>query len=118
MATQCLLDAKEALETLNFKAIFSIYTQDFVFEDVPAGLRITDFAGLEGYFTHLAGLPGVAFSDIRIFDGGDFAGLEWTWSGSHHRTGETYHVRGASVIELHDGKIARESIYYDPRTAI
>ena len=118
MTTQCLLDAKEALETLNHKAILSIYAEDFLFEDVPAGLRITDRAGLEGYFSNLFSLPGVAFTDVRIFDSGDFAVLEWTWSGTHRKTGEAYHVRGVSVIELRGGKIARESIYYDPSLAL
>lgn len=114
MTTQSLLDAKQALETLDHRAIFTIYAEDFLFEDVPDGLRITDRAELEGYFTHLFSLPGVKFSDIRIYDGGTFAAVEWTWSGIHRRTGEVYRVRGASVIELRGGKIARESIYYDP----
>jgi ketosteroid isomerase-like protein len=117
MTAQCLLDAKKALETLDLTKVASIYAMDFIFEDVPAGQRITDRARLEGYFTRLFSLPGVEFSDICIYDGGTFAALEWTWSGIHRMTGEVYHVRGASVIELRGGKIARESIYYDPSPA-
>ncbi len=78
MTTQCLLDAKEALETLDLAKISRIYATDFIFEDIPGREVINDQAALHGYFSRLFALPGVAFSDIRIFDGGTFAALEWT----------------------------------------
>ncbi len=118
MITKCLLDAKEALETLDLKRIQSIYAEDFVFEDVSGGERITERASLNDYYEKLFSFPNVSFSDFRIYDGGTFGALEWTWSGINRKTEEDYHIHGASVIELRSGKIARESIYYDPRPAI
>ena len=118
MITEALLVAKEALEELNLDKILSACAENAVFEDVPAGERIIGKSGLRSYFEQLFSLPGVAFSDIRIFVGGDFAALEWAWSGLKRDTGEPYRVRGASVIELREGKIARESIYYDPKPVL
>jgi ketosteroid isomerase-like protein len=117
MTAKCLLDAKTALETLDLEMVASIYAPEALFEDVPAGLKITDKAKLREYFTGLFNLPGVAFSDIRIFDGGDFGVIEWTWSGVNRKTVSPFHVRGVSMVELRDGRFARESIYYDPAPA-
>ena len=115
MITKTLLDAKEALEELNLKKILKAYDDPFIFEDIPNGFRLSDREHLSQYFSSLFSMPGVAFSDIRIFDGGQFAALEWTWSGINQGSGKGFSIRGASVIEIRNQKIARESIYYDPR---
>jgi steroid delta-isomerase-like uncharacterized protein len=118
MLTKPLLQAKKGLEELDIDQILDVYAEDAVFEDISDSQRITDRAQLRNYYEQLFSLPGVAFSDICIFDGQIFAAIEWTWSGRKRQTGKEYHVRGASVIELRDGKIIRESIYYDPRSAV
>jgi ketosteroid isomerase-like protein len=115
MVTKALLDAKEALEELDVDKMLSVYSENTVFEDIPAGLQILDKTGLRSYFEQLFSLPGVAFSEIRIFDGDNFAAIEWSWSGLKRETREPYRVKGASVIELQEDKIVRESIYYDPK---
>ena len=118
MPSKALLNAKKALEELNLEKILSIYAENAVFEDISAGQRIMDKTTLRTYFEQLFSLPGVSFSDIRILDGSNFAVIEWIWSGLKCDTGETYRVRGASVVELWKGKIVRESIYYDPKPAL
>jgi steroid delta-isomerase-like uncharacterized protein len=118
MTTSALQVAKEALESLDVDKILSAYAENFLFEDRAAGEAIQDRSALRAYFQKLFTFPGVRFSDIRVFDGDDFAALEWTWSGVKRITGEPFHVRGASVIELYQGKICRETIYYDPRPAL
>ncbi len=115
MKTKALLDAKEALEMLDVDLILSAYAEDFLFEDPSAEQNIQDKTSLRSYFQSLFSLPKACFSDIHIFDGGDFAAIEWTWSGVRRTTGEPFRVRGASVIELSEGKIRRETIYYDPK---
>lgn len=118
MTSPALLHAKQALEQLDAEKIVSAYADPFVFEDVPSAERITDHAGLREYFERLFRLPGVAFHDIRVLPAETFAALEWTWSGTRRSSAGTYRIRGASVIELRGGKIARETIYYDPREAL
>jgi ketosteroid isomerase-like protein len=118
MSVKVLQDAKEALEALNLDEIVKIYANRFLFEDVSANEQITDRKALKEYFQRLFSLPQVSFSDIRIFEGECFAILEWTWGGVKRNTGEPFRVKGVSVIELSEGKIARESIYYDPKPAL
>lgn len=118
MKSPSLERAKLALEQLDADAIMAAYKKPFVFEDVPSGETITDTEGLRAYFQALFALPNVAFSDVRIYEAEAFAVLEWTWSGRKRSTGERHQVRGVSVIELRDGRIARETIYYDPRAPL
>jgi hypothetical protein len=117
MPANVLQEAKAALEGLNTDKILEIYAEQFVFEDTPANLLITDRKKLGEYFQQLFSMPEVSFSDIEIHEAESFAVIEWTWGGVNQATGETFHVRGASILELEDNKVRRESIYYDPRPA-
>jgi hypothetical protein len=117
MSTHTLLDAKKALEGLNTNKILEIYADRFVFEDTTAKLLINDRKRLGEYFQQLFSMPEVSFSDIEIHEAESFAVIEWTWGGVNQATGETFHVRGASILELEDNKVRRESIYYGPRPA-
>ena len=118
MKTHSLQQAKEGLEELDLDKIVGAYGDPFVFEDVPGGERITNRSALRVYFENLFGLPDVAFSEIRIYEADTFACIEWTWSGTKRSSGEPYRIRGCSAVELREGKIARESIYFDPREAL
>jgi steroid delta-isomerase-like uncharacterized protein len=108
-----LIEAATALQELDAQRLVSAYAEEALFEDVPEGRRITDRAELRSYFERLFSLPGIGFSDVRVFDGGSFAAIEWVWSGQRRDSGESFQARGVSLIELRDGKIVRESIYYD-----
>lgn len=118
MPSKSLQEAKEALEELDADRLLSAYAEEFLFEDTSAGVQIMDEPGLRSYFQQLFSSPGVAFSGVHIFDGGNFAVIEWIWSGVKHATRESFRVKGASILELLEGKIVRESIYYDPRPAL
>ena len=118
MPAKALKEAKEALEGLDADRIVEVYSNEFLFEDSSSKAHITDRKELREYFQQLFALPGVSFSDIRIFEAESFAALEWTWSGVKGDSGEPYRVKGASVIELREGKISRETIYYDPKPAL
>ena len=65
------------------------------------------------FFSAWSGILGYQHSGWRAL-----RSLEWTWSGLKRQSKERYQVRGASVIELQQGKIGRESIYYDPKPAM
>ena len=118
MSGKALKEAKEALEGLDADRIVNVYANEFLFEDSSSKECITDRKALREYFQQLFALPQVSFSDIRIFEAGSFATIEWIWSGVKRDTGKPYRVKGASVIELREGKISRETIYYDPRPAL
>jgi steroid delta-isomerase-like uncharacterized protein len=116
MTAKILLDARDSLEGKNTAKIVGIYADKFLFEDTTLLKRITDQTSLRHYFEQLFSLPQVSFSDIKIFEAEDFAAIEWTWSGMNPANGEPYHVRGVSVMELSDGMVTRESIYYNPNS--
>jgi steroid delta-isomerase-like uncharacterized protein len=118
MDANVLENAKVALETRDAERIVACYADAFVFEDIASNERITDRGELAQYFERLFSLPGVSFSDVVLLGGDGWAALEWTWSGARRNSEGEYRVRGASIIELRDGRIARETIYYDPRPAI
>ena len=71
----------------------------------------------------------VDFPDFKIetksaFGAGDWSGSEWVMSGtfayssipSMTATGKTFSVRGASVTQLRNGKISRNSDYWNMTT--
>ncbi len=104
--------ARAALESLSARDIVECYAERFVFEDPQANERITERQTLAAYFQALFALPGVRFTNICAFEAERWAAVEWTWHG-RTRSGEAFAIRGASVMELEEGKIARETIYYD-----
>jgi steroid delta-isomerase-like uncharacterized protein len=111
-----LQSAAASLESLDMDKLVSHYADRFLFEDLPGNLRITSRERLESYYRNLFALPGVEFEVTSMFGCDDWAGLEWIWSGTTPGQGAEYRIKGASIIEMRDGRIARETIYYDPRT--
>lgn len=117
MVTKVLKLAEDALVNLNAEALISLYSETFVFEDTSSGDYITDKEKLREYFDRLFALPEVMFSDVKFFARGDQGWGEWTWSGKSLKSDLDYSVRGASLFVLSEGKIKRETIFYDPRPA-
>jgi ketosteroid isomerase-like protein len=109
--------AESALRALDARKILQAYHADFLFEDIPSHQEISDRDELLAYFESLFSLPMVAFDDIVIYEAADFAAIEWTWSGVNRSSGAPYRIRGASIIELREGLIAVEKLFYDPRAA-
>lgn len=115
--SELLHNAAAALEALDTEYLVSHYADSFLLEDAPNSLRITTKEQLTSYYRNLFALPGVGFEVTSLFTCGGWAGLEWIWSGTKPGQDGGYRIKGASIIEIRGGKIARESIYYDPRTA-
>ncbi|MDH3538441.1 MAG: nuclear transport factor 2 family protein [Acidimicrobiia bacterium] len=106
--------ATEALERLDVEALVAHYAADFVFEDVAADIAITTREELRRYYGGLFSMPGVAFTDVYVFvDDSGRGGGEWTWSG-FGEDGNPFSIRGASIFEVEDSGITRETIYYLP----
>ncbi len=108
--------AKVALERGDAEALVDCYTDPCFLEDAPSGETWTTHEALAPMYRRLLARPTV-FSDVRVLEGDGWAAIEWTWSGVNRRTSVPFRIRGASVIELGEGRIARETLYYDPRPA-
>jgi len=64
--------------------------------------------------------PDLKIEVQSLFVAGDWAGAEWIQSGTYtgevagvEVTGKHFSGRGASIIELREGKIRREAMYWD-----
>jgi steroid delta-isomerase-like uncharacterized protein len=115
---ELLNEARKALESLDAEGLVSRYADDFVFKDVSSGNVITSREKLLEYYQRLFAMPDVSFTDVSFFSCGDRAAGEWTWSGTKGDGGTRFSVKGASIFELREGRIASEMIFYDPRPAM
>jgi len=102
--------------------LMALFTDDCVYEDVALGRleqgkeRVR--ALVESVFVDLADFK----MEVRsAFGLGDWAATEWTMTGrfvhssvpSLAATGRSFAVRGATMLELRDGRILRNSDYLD-----
>jgi steroid delta-isomerase-like uncharacterized protein len=103
-------------------AVVALFTDDATYEDVPFGLvnhgaaEIHAFA--QFFFTVVPDLHvDLVNSDLK----GGHGTIEWVFSGTDvglYNTGNTFSVRGATVIDVHGTKITRNSDYYDLATIL
>jgi steroid delta-isomerase-like uncharacterized protein len=106
--------------------LLALFTDDVVFEDVTLGAvnhgrnALRDFAA--GVFAAFEDLKFELKSRVVASDGKSGA-MEWTWRGRQTKdlpglaaTNKPFEVRGATVVEFADGKISRDSDYWDLAT--
>lgn len=98
------------------------YAADAIYEDVPAG---TSYVGIDNIKQSLgediAYAPDVMVEVVSSFVSGDRGVMEWVWSGTQTgdipgllpATGKAFSVRGVSTFTFADGKIKKQSDYYD-----
>ena len=104
----------EAWSSGDAARVAALYTEQAVREDVPTGTVSRGRAEIGAFAMGLF----EADADVRLdvtdgFAGETWAVVEWTFSGTRQETGGALTFRGASVLELEDGLISRESDYYD-----
>ncbi len=102
--------------------IAAFYTDDCFKEDIAVGKvahgKEEMKALIGGAF---AAMPDMEIELVTLFDSGDWAATEWIMSGSYSNdypgfplaAGRRFSVRGASVMELRNGKIRRISDYWN-----
>ncbi len=117
----------EAWSTNDPEKMFGLFSETFIYEDVPSGHQCRTLDELKAFFERT-----FSFSpDFKIilkggFLNGDFACFEWTMTGSNPgeqaKNGDhsdqptlekTYPTRGITIWELDGGKVKRNSDYYD-----
>ena len=125
-AEKMLRDWNQSWNAHEVESILSYFTDDIVFEDLGGARVIRGKAQMRTWVNETLS----AFPDFRtdlksLFVSGRWAGSEWVASGTlkgrlHHLepTGRSYSVRGASIMELRDGKIKRNTDFYDSATMI
>jgi steroid delta-isomerase-like uncharacterized protein len=94
--------------------VAAYFTDDAIYEDVTLGQvhqgksAIKAFA--QGTFDML---PGYAMKQQSLVLGNGSAAVEWVMSGTYGETGKSFSVRGVSVMQLENGKIRRNSDYWN-----
>jgi len=97
-----------------------VFTSDVSYEDVAFGevshgsAEFRKFAASE-----FEAVPDLKVELVRATVSKGHGTIEWTFSGTDkdiYKTGKKFSVRGVSVIEVRDGKIARSLDYYDAAT--
>jgi len=104
--------------------IVAFFTDDCVYENIP---REQAYRGKEGVRTYVKAcydaIPDFKVEATSVFVSGDWAACEWVMSGTQSGvtadfpgTGKSFKMRGSSIVQLKDGKIHRNSDYWDMAT--
>jgi ketosteroid isomerase-like protein len=118
-----LREWQAAIEALDLERTMIFYAGDATYED-PAQIGNSVYpAVMKGYeikalYDSVYSLPEVSFEFTSSFVSvdGSKAVAEWVWRGGSGPEVE-YAIRGVSLLEMQDGKIAREVIVYDTRNS-
>jgi steroid delta-isomerase-like uncharacterized protein len=114
-------DLLDAWSSHNTEKTLSFYTDDCILEDLAFGGVKRGKGEVRDYINiTFVMFPDVNFKVTSTFCSGDWCASEWVMSGTHKgdapklpATGKNFAIRGVSIIELKDGKIKRESEYYN-----
>jgi steroid delta-isomerase-like uncharacterized protein len=125
MATDAEKKIKDELAAVNshdVNKILPFFTDDCVYEDVALGLVSRGKKELNGFFnTVFVDLPDFKLEVKSVFGASDWVGFEWVMTGTFAHssipgmpaTGKKFSVRGASIRELRNGKVSRNSDYWN-----
>lgn len=119
--TQVLNDYAAAWNSHDTEKLVSLFTDDCVYEELGIGVikrgKEELRAFINGFF---ANFPDVNFEPKSSFISGNWYCAEWVWTGTYKgnapglpATGKKVSIRGVSVGELKEGKIKRNSDYYN-----
>jgi steroid delta-isomerase-like uncharacterized protein len=99
--------------------VAAVFAPDGVYEDVPSETISEGADALkewaQGYFDAFTEVAQSVVSWNEIPGG---AVAEWLVEGTHRESGNAVSFRGVSMFELADGKIRRETAYYDNGTFV
>jgi steroid delta-isomerase-like uncharacterized protein len=111
----------EAWSTHELELIDELFAADGIYEDVPPRISYRGPEEIKGFLTAIWGwAPDIQFKLRSVAVMGDRAVAEWIMSGTQTgpigaipASGNEFTLRGASVMEVRDGRITRNSDYYD-----
>jgi steroid delta-isomerase-like uncharacterized protein len=118
-------DLTAAWNSHDSEKTISFYTSDCVLEDNGLGEVHHGKKELVAFCkSTFIDFPDLRFKSKSLFNTGNSVAWEWTMTGTHVHssnpaipaTGKRFSVKGASIIEIHNGKIRRETDYYDALT--
>jgi len=112
----------QAWDARDTAAIDSLFAADGVHEDIAQNFRATGAKGVKDFIRReISTQPDFKWNVLNSLEDGRYVGLEWTWTGTYtgkdpsgkQVSNRPISVRGASIVEVDDGKIKRFTDYYD-----
>lgn len=110
-------------ETGDFAMLEEIANPDIVYDDVPNGERFEGLDGVRRYVGHVHSWASqVQITVVAVHSGPDEAVAEWVMRGVQDRpipgripvaTNRPFELKGVTLVELEDGRIARAADYID-----
>lgn len=124
-AEKMMKDYLKAWNSHDINKILSFFTDDCVYEDAALGAVNHGKKELGAFANSVfTDMPDFKLEIKSAFVAGDWAGSEWVMIGTHAHssfakipaTGKHFSVRGASITELRQGKISRNTDYWNMAT--
>jgi steroid delta-isomerase-like uncharacterized protein len=114
-------DYLAAFNSHDVAKIAALWTDDALWEDVASGQVARSKRELIASFSDIfAAVPNVTCELKFFFSAGNRIGAEWVETGTQTgdwagipATGKSYLIRGASITEVYNGKITRETSYFN-----
>ncbi|MDT8436664.1 MAG: nuclear transport factor 2 family protein [Gemmatimonadota bacterium] len=113
----------EVWETGDVELLAEIAAPGIVYDDVPNGERFEGLEEASGYVRHVHAWAGQVDIEVTAVHGnGDAAYAEWVMTGVQDRpipgripvaTDRKFEIRGLTLVETRDGRIARAADYMD-----
>lgn len=110
-------------ETGDSAMLEEIASPDIVYDDIPNGERFEGFDGVRRYVGHVHSWASqVQITVVAVHSGPDAAVAEWVMRGVQDRpipgripeaTNRPFELKGVTLVELQDGRIARAADYLD-----
>jgi steroid delta-isomerase-like uncharacterized protein len=106
----------------DFAALDTILTSDALHEDIAQNVRAKGIAAIKDFMRRdIASEPDLHWQITNTVEDGRFVAFEWTWASTYtgpDATGKTVtnkkvSGRGASFVEIENGRIKRFTDYYD-----
>ena len=117
-----LRDENAAWNSQDMDKLVTFYTDDCIKEDLAVGVATRGKKELKALTSGaFAAMPDLKTELKSSFNSGDWAATEWIMSGTYSNnfpgippaTGKSFSVRGATIMELRNGKIHRVSDYWN-----
>ncbi len=113
----------EAWNLHDMKKLNSLFATEFVYIEVASGRKYYNEEALSNYGNlTIAGIPDTKFEIVSVMANEKFAAVEWIWKGTNSvgwdfmgipATNKYFELPGVSVMEIENGKITRNSDYWD-----
>lgn len=98
----------------NVERVAAYFTDDAIYEDVALGQVHKGKSAIKAFAQRtFSDLPGFSMKQQSLVLGNGSAAIEWVMSGTYRKTGKSFSVRGVSVMQLENGKIRRNSDYWN-----